>query len=396
MRIAFAWELGAGRGHAGPILTLASHLVSRGHEAEAYLHDLQAAAEHPEARDLSVQPSPRWVGPIQRAEALNYAELLINFGFHSAEALAQLVDAWRQRIAHADLVVSNVAPAAMVAARTLDLPVLEISQGYHVPPPGLPCPPFRDWQPAPRARLIASDRIVLQAINEVLARHGRSPIESIGDLFAGRTLLQTYPELEMYPERGPSEYFGIVPAKGRPMLDWPEGRPRILAYLYPYFEHLGPLLEAIAQTAGAAVVVCLGAPDDLRHKHESGSLTFADRLLDFPHMAADADLVVCHGSHQATAEALLVGRPLLLLPTQVEQFLTTQRVVRHGAALGIMPAVPNPDFSTALQTLLQDRTFATRAQAFARRYGAHRRETALDTLATRCEKEMSRRSGAAA
>ena len=105
-------------------------------------------------------------------------------------------------------------------------------------------------------------------------------------------------------------------------------------------------------------------------------------------MADDADLVVCHGSHQVTAEALLAGKPLLLLPTQVEQFLTTRRVVRQGAALGIMPAVPGPDFSTALHTLLSDPTHTARAQEFSRRYSSHRRDAALQALATRCESEM--------
>jgi len=334
--------------------------------------------------------TPRWVGPVQVAEGLNYGEILVNFGFHNAKALAELTTAWRERIDGAALLASNVAPGAMVAARTLAIPALEISQGYHVPPPGLPSPPFRDWEPAPRTRLIASDRLVLQSINEVLRRYGCAPIESLGDLFAGRSLLQTYPELEMYPERGPSEYFGIVPVEDRPMLQWPEGTPRILAYLYPYYEHLDALLDAVGRFARSSVIVCLDVPLHLRDKHKSESVVFADRLLDFQRMANDADLVVCHGSHQATAEALLAGKPLLLLPTQVEQFLTTRRVVRQGAGLGIMPAVPDPDFSTALRTLLSDPTYPARAREFSRRYSSHQRDAALEALAARCEREMLR------
>jgi len=385
MRITFAWEIGAGRGHAGPLMALATHLVDRGHHVTAFLREPEAAAGLPGVRNVRIFPSPRWIGPIQQAEGLNYGEILVNFGFHSTESLAKLVQAWRLRIAKSDLLVSNVAPAALLAAQTLELPALEISQGYHVPPPGLPSPPFRDWEPAPRTRLIESDRIVLQAINEILRQYGGTPINSLGDLFVGRTLLQTYPELEMYPERGQSEYFGVVPAKGRPMLEWPQGRPRILAYLYPYYEYLETLVEAISQLAGAAIVVCLGPIDDLRRTHESKSLVFTDRLLDFPQMASQADVVICHGSHQATAEALLASKPMLLLPTQVEQFLTARRVVKQGAALGIMPAVSNPDFSTALRTLLRETSFAAHALEFSKRYSAHRADVALDTLATRCE-----------
>jgi len=372
------------------MMALAARLLARGHRVNAFLREPETVVAPSGEGDVRIFPSPRWIGPIQKREGLNYAEILLNFGFHSSASLNQLVDAWRHRIAGADLLVSNVAPAALLAARTLAVPALEISQGYHVPPPGLPSPPFRDWEPAPRARLIASDRIVLQAINSVLKQHGHSPIDSLGDLFVGRTLLQTYPELEMYPDRGHSDYFGVVPAKGRPMLEWPTGRPRVLAYLYPYYEHLGALLDVIDHRVGAAIIVCLGISDTLRRGHESESIVFADRLLDFPQMAAQADIVICHGSHQATAEALLAGKPLLMLPTQVEQFLTTRRVVRQGAGLGILPGVASPDFSTALHALLQETSFGAQAQAFAKRYSTHQRDAALDTLAARCEAARSR------
>lgn len=389
-RIVFAWEIGARHGHVGPLLPLAARLAQAGYDVEAYLRDPEAAASFSGADAIHIHPAPRWVGPVQQAEGLNYAEILLNFGFHSADALAQLVDAWRERLARADLLVSNVAPAALIAARTLGLPALEVSQGFHVPPPGFPSPPFRDWEPAPRARLTASDSRVLQAINPLLAHYGLETLASLGELFAGRTLLQTYPELEMYPERGLAEYFGIVPVVGGPRIEWPAGRPRTLAYVYADYKHLDALLDALARSDGAGIVVCAGLDEPRKHAHASQRLVFSDALVDFQAMAESADVVVCHGSHQTTAEALLVGRPLLLLPTQLEQFLTTRRVVRYGAGLGILQEAAEPDFSTALATLLRDDRFAQHAENFAARYRAHRRDTALASLVARCEAELSR------
>jgi len=389
-RIVFAWEIGARHGHVGPMLPLAARLAERGYRVDAYLRDPQAASIFSGAGAVQIHPAPRWVGPQQLAEGLNYAEILVNFGFHSADALSQLVDAWRERIAQADLLVSNVAPAALIAARTLGVSALEISQGFHVPPPGFPSPPFRDWEPAPRARLTASDSRVLQAINSVLARYGVDTLSTLGDLFAGRTLLQTYPELEMYPERGLAEYFGIVPVVGGPRLEWPAGRPRTLAYVYADYKHLDALLDALARSNGAGIVVCTGLDAARREAHASERLVVSDGLVDFQGMAESADIVVCHGSHQTTAEALLVGKPLLLLPTQLEQFLTTRRVIRYGAALGILQEAVQPDFSAALATLSQDERFAEHARDFAARYQTHRRDTALASLVGRCEAELSR------
>lgn len=376
------------------MIPLAARLAQRGYRVDAYLSDPQAASGFPGTSDLHIFPAPRWVGSVMQPDGLNYAEILVNFGFHSADALRQLVDAWRERIAGADLLVSNVAPGALLAARTLGVPALEISQGFHVPPPACPSPPFRDWEPAPRARLVSSDRRVIQAVNAVLAEHQGAPIESIGELFAGRTLLQTYPELEMYPERGPAEYFGVIPVVGGPRIDWPQGRPRILAYVYADYRHLDALLAALARTGWPVIVVCPALDGERRAAHASRRMVFSDGLVDFQAMAEGADAVICHGSHQTTAEALLVGKPLLLLPTQLEQFLTTRRVVRQGAALGILQDVAQPDFSTALKNVTQDPKFAQHADEFARRYRTHRRDAALDTLVARCEAALARQTSA--
>jgi len=376
------------------MIPLAARLARAGHRVDAYLSDPEAASGFSGASDIHIVPAPRWVGTVLQPEGLNYAEILVNFGFHSADALKQLVAAWRERISGADLLVSNVAPAALIAARTLGIPALEVSQGFHVPPPGFPSPPFRDWEPAPRARLIASDRRVVQAINAVLTNYALAPVASIGELFVGKTLLQTYPELEMYPERGAAEYFGVVPVVGGPRVDWPQGRPRVLAYVYVDYRHLDALLGALARCQGAVIVVCAGLDGTRRETHASHQIVFSDKLVDFQVMAEGADVVVCHGSHQTTAEALLVGKPLLLLPTQLEQFLTTRRVVRQGAALGILQDVAQPDFSTALTTLTQDPKFARHAEEFAQRYRTHRREAALDTLVARCEAALAQQSSA--
>ena len=79
----------------------------------------------------------------------------------------------------------------------------------------------------------------------------------------------------------------------------------------------------------------------------------------------------------------LAGRPLLMLPTQLEQFLIMRRVVRMGAGLGIAPDVPDPDYDVALAQLAQDPGFTRNAAAFAARYRSHSAPAALDTMVAR-------------
>jgi UDP:flavonoid glycosyltransferase YjiC (YdhE family) len=86
-----------------------------------------------------------------------------------------------------------------------------------------------------------------------------------------------------------------------------------------------------------------------------------------------------------TAQALLAGKPVLLLPTQLEQFLIMRRLVRFGAGLGIAPEVANADYASALKALTEEGKYASKAHEFAERYARHERGLALVTMIARIE-----------
>jgi len=386
-KIEFAWELGAGTGHVTTLLPIAAAMKARGHEVRFFLRDLSAGADLEGAKDIPREGAPIWTGPPTVEAPLNFGEILLNFGYHHAPQHRALVDAWRERLKNSQAVVANVAPAAHLAALTLGIPSFEISQGFHAPPPGMPSPPLRHWEPAPRARLEASDRRVLEVMNTVLSHYGAPPLPTLGDLFAGRLMLLTYPELDIYPERGPSDYYGITDSgEGSAAPDWPGGPgPRLFAYLYSYFKGLDPLLAAIAARKLPALVFCRGIDPKLKEKYAGSSIFFSADAMAVSRVLPQSDMVVCHASHQMTAQALLAGKPVLLLPTQLEQFLIMRRLVRYGAGLGIAPEVPNADYAAALAALEANRGYAERARDFARRYTGHSREAALATMIARVE-----------
>ena len=393
-KIEFAWELGAGTGHVTTLLPVAAAMAARGHEVRFFLRDLSAGADLEGAKDIPREGAPIWTGPATVEAPLNFGEILLNFGYHDPPQHKALVDAWRERLQGSQAVVANVAPAAHLAARTLGIPSFEISQGFHAPPPVMPSPPLRHWEPAPRARLEASDRRVLQVINTVLSGYGAQAITTLGELFAGRLMLLTYPELDIYPERGPSDYYGITDSgEGRAVPDWPEGAgPRLFAYLYAYFKGLDPLLAAIAARRQPALVFCRGIDPKLKEKYAGSSIHFPSEAMSVSRVLPGADMVICHASHQMTAQALLAGKPVLLLPTQLEQFLIMRRLVRYGAGLGIAPEVPNADYPSALKALAEKREYAAKAREFAGRYAGHSRGAALATMVARIEAALDWRS----
>ena len=390
-RVALAWELGAHTGHVSTLLPIGRALKRRGHELRFFMQQPQAGADFEGAGEIPREGAPHWVGPRAYENPLNVGEILANFGYHDARSLKDLVDAWRERLWLTHALIASVSPAAHLAALTLGIPSFEISQGFHVPPPGFPAAPLRDWEAAPRARLEASDRRVLAAINSVLAAYGVEPLGSIGELFTGRTMLLTYPELDIYPERGAAEYYGIPDSSEGVLLpDWPAGRgPRVFAYLYNYYAQLPRLLDALAWMDAPTLALCRGASADVRLNHSGGCVLVSDEPMAASRLLEQCDLVVCHGSHQMTAQALLAGKPLLLLPTQLEQFLITRRLVRFGAGLGVSQDAQQPDFAAALAQLSARPDYAGKAAEFARRYRGHDRGAALATMVGRCEAALA-------
>jgi hypothetical protein len=386
-KIEFAWELGAGTGHVATLLPIAAAMKARGHEVRFFLRDLSAGADLDGAAEIPREGAPIWSGPPTIQNPLNLGEILLNFGYHDPPQHKALIDAWRERLKGSHAVIANVAPAAHLAALTLGIPSFEISQGFHVPPPAMPSPPLRHWDPAPRSRLEAADRRVLEVINTVLSGHGVRPLATIGELFAGRSMLLTYPELDIYPERGPSDYYGITDSgEGKAVPDWPAGTgARLFAYLYSYFKGLDPLLAAIAALKSPTLVFCRGIDPKLREKYAGSSIRFSAEAMSVSKLLPQAHAVVCHGSHQMTAQALLAGKPVLLLPTQLEQFLIMRRLVRFGAGLGIAPEVPDADYASALKALAEKADYAAKAREFAARYARHQRGAALATMVARIE-----------
>ena len=384
-RIEFAWELGAGTGHVATLLPIARRVQEAGHSPRFLLRDVRAGADLAEAQGIPREGAPVWVGPVSYPAPANFGEILHNFGYADPGDLRSLVDAWRERLAGAGAVVANVAPAAHLAARTLGIPSFEISQGFHIPPTVFPSPPLRHWEVHSRETLEAADRRVLDAMNAVMAAYRAPLLETIGALFAGRAMLLTYPELDIFPERGPSDYFGIPDTgEGNALPAWPEGgATRVFAYLYHYWNGLPRLLESLDRLALPTLVFCRGMDPALREKHSKGSIRFSDAPMWVSRVLPQSQLVISHGSHQMTAQALLAGLPLLMLPTQLEQFLIMRGVIRMGAGLGIAPDVPDADYDIALARLAQDPAFARNAGAFAARYRGHSAPAALDTMVAR-------------
>lgn len=196
---------------------------------------------------------------------LSYAEILLRFGYLNEELLHGLIAAWRSilKLLNANVIVASHAPTAMLAARTLDIPVITVGSGFCVPPRVNPVPNMRPWMPVPTERLAEADRIVTKSINTILEHYARPPLGFLAELFdVQANLLCTFPEFDHYQPRIPElqrgMYVGpiIETRQGEP-LAWPDGiGKKVLVYLRPETRDWEAIMHALADT-GCRVIAAI-------------------------------------------------------------------------------------------------------------------------------------------
>lgn len=312
----------------------------------------------------------------------------MRFGYADPRALFGLVGGWREamRLTDAQLVLADHAPTALLAARTLGIPVMLFSNGFTAPPRRSPLPNMRPWSPVPEQALGQLDGAALNSINAVLSRHDCAQMQHLAELFdVAEEALVTFPELDHYADRGPARYWGSLPSAGtgRPVA-WPvaAGR-RIFAYLRAESPHHEAVLAALHALGRAAVIYFPNMPPALAARYSAVHLTYLDQPADIEQMTREADLAITYASLATTTAFLLAGKPLLLLPGHLEQFLVARRVEEMGAGRLVNPEQPPGDLRGVLADLIENPSWRTNAGAFAAKYAAFDQQAVIGNLVRR-------------
>jgi UDP:flavonoid glycosyltransferase YjiC (YdhE family) len=395
-RILFTWELGGGYGHLAHILPLADALQSRGHDCSLLLRDLSRAGNLVDAGRYRLLQAPVWLpAAVGMPPPESYAEILLRFGYLDPCWLRGLVMAWRGLYAllKPDLLVFNHSPTAMLAAGGFGVPTVTLETGFSGPPCTRPLPAMRWWAPAAPARLQDSEARAVRAINAVRAELGGQSCAGVADLLkADEQILCTFPELDHYPGRpagagyvGPvfSLDSGIEPP-------WPAAAgPRVFAYVNAGFPDLEALLKALAGLRGAALAHVPGIAPAVAARHRGRHLAIMAERVSMRAVCSTCDAAVCHAPGTAVA-VLLGGRPLLLLPTQLEQYMAARRIAELGAGIVASPETGATDYTAALRRLIDEPGFREAAERFAERHAAFDQSAQFRWMADRCELLLGR------
>ncbi len=369
-RIVMCWELGGDLGHVARLKPLAEALHARGHEVSFIVRETIGA-------ERLLDPAKfRWLqAPIQsevvrpgKLPTLNFTQVMHNVGFHDMRALLGRLRAWRNLYdaLDADLLVFDHSPTALLAARGHRAKRILLGTGFGVPPVTYPLPPFLSGTDL--AALKAEEDVIAARINEALTAFGAPGIGRVAELYASDAkVLFTLKELDHYGARSDVEYWGPTAQDTGLAPDWPaaDGR-RVFAYLKP-FKTLPALLSTLKQAGHPTLVYLKEATPETVREYASDRMHFTPKPVDLRRTVKDAALVICHSGHGTISAALLAGKPLLVLPLNVEQRMLAARVEAAGAGLAA-PALAPQGMAGKFQRLLAEPAFGAAAETFAERY----------------------------
>ena len=386
--ILYAWEFGAGLGHMGVFLPLARSLRDVGHHVHWMVTQPALVGDFLAGEGFTWLAAPTVAEVTRPGPPLSYADILLRFGYADPRALFGLVGGWREamRLTGARLVLADHAPTALLAARTLGIPVMLFSNGFTAPPRRSPLPNMRPWTSVPEQTVSQLDLAALSSINAVLPRYGCAPMQHLADLFdVAEEALVSFPELDHYPDRGPARYWGSLPSAGAGQrVEWPAGTgKRLFAYLRPECVHHEALLAALHALGQPTAVYFPGMSAILQARFAAPHLLYLDHPADVEQMTREADVGITYSSLATTTAFLLAGKPLLLLPWHLEQFMLARRVEEMGAGRLVNPEQPPGDLRAMLAELIGNPAWRANAEAFAAKYAAFDQQAVTGNLVRR-------------
>ena len=176
----------------------------------------------------------------------------------------------------------------------------------------------------------------------------------------------------------------------------------MFAYIKSGYEDFERVLQALHdEPSCVSLVYAAGITRKVARKYANPRMIVSLQPLRLSHLLPNCDLGVCHAGHGTIGALLHAGVPVLLLPTQVEQYLAALRVQQLGAGLLVQPSkkgegppsTRGTDFGRLLSRLLDEPGFREKARAFASRYDSFSPALQAQGMAARIEEIIAARGG---
>ncbi len=237
-RILLTWELGGGLGHIVRLTAIGKLLVDQGHQVTIAVPDKLRLPSYLGYPGIDVIQAPTYPGKRDQRFHLarNFADILLHEGFADARLSAQHFNNWRKFIdqARADVQFFDHSPMSLLASQGNAAVKAVVGTGFCIPPALQQLPLWRIIHNHPYGSPEAAHELLRCSINRQLDSIGCKSIGSVGELYGcvDRQYLQTYSELDHFPNRKDANYCGILEPSFKTEPCWPDGPgKRTFAYL---------------------------------------------------------------------------------------------------------------------------------------------------------------------
>ncbi len=345
LRIALVWEHGKNLGHIARLLEI-SRMIKNGGATPVWVVPF-AYKSHPllleESCEIYTVPTVGRDTATRSNRVDSFADILISLGFADAEFMRRQTKSWMAlfREIAPDRVVLDYAPIAKLSAYLMQIPALEITNGFDAPPAD--CPIFGIFIRG--AYLEQKNAQKVQLIDETI----RSLSRDISDGVPGGInhyvnyplkIFDCLPETDPYGPRQNRLYIGpLISAKIRleGNASWFDAKgatrsEKIFAYLRNVSAPRA-LLDAFFGCGVSVFCVWPDAPTEFIGQHADGAVQISRNPVNIEKALSEASFFVNSGSTTTANLAVLFGLPQLVIPSDIEKMLFARSLEKIGVGI---------------------------------------------------------------
>jgi UDP:flavonoid glycosyltransferase YjiC (YdhE family) len=374
-KILYAWEFGSGLGHlmiARPIL---AELQLAGHIVALASPNPRTALGVISLSRMEYLQTPKFPLAItqQTRQVRCYAEMFLRFGMRNVDQVVKVLQGWIEifRQFTPDAIVADYGTLVKLAARACGIPVLQLGHGFLCPPVTINNQPYDPQFHIADQERQNFERELVQCLNQALRQLNHPPLASLGDwLQASATCLTTFEEWEYIPRPCEIEYYGPVLSTGGAEPIWPDhSRPKVFVYLHPQFAQ-AELFNWLARESINTLVYARELPYELVREFRNTTVMMGTKRFEMRAVARQADLAITHAGIGTIADFLLAGKPLVVLPVHLDQYLLAEKLKLRGQAVTANPFRVE-DQIQRIRWLLDNLAGQSSVTAFAQKYAGY-------------------------
>ena len=406
------WEHGGNLGHLARLIPVMRALCERGRAVVFSVAQPQAVAPLLSGTGVTIVQAPQVLLSLSFSTAATCpADIWLRCGFASPPHAMACVRLWLglfERLQPTSVLV-DASPVALYAAKFAGLPTVALGNGFELPPAltGLSYAPWQDGVVDGAADVVRHSERVLESALVGLAsclaseaspssrgEAGLGQARSVGAILSfSRQALCIWPELDHFDRveggaggASAADFVGPIwsDLPGARALAWPD-KPgaKVLCYLALTDSHYDFMWHALQRQGANVLVVSPAGLDWVCESARSRGVTVYQQPAALAGLLPDCDAVIGHGGMGLTGRALHAGKPLMLLPTQLEQSLLAYKLVQRGLAISTLDLLNKAQVQARVTQLLQDMALRARAVRLSARYPGFTPDTAIDRVVTK-------------